>query len=217
MQMLFDGTREELATGLDTQAQSGARFVLGRMAQDAVLIASPCGVEWAAYMMATVEHETARRFLPVEEVGRGQGNPYGVTLKVACTNRMRSSNCATRLGTAAQGAFRENVYYGRGYVQLTWQSNYAQLGQALGMGRLLMEEPELALEPETAYAVMTYGMTRGAFTGKRLGDYLCDGMKDYVQARRVVNGLDCAAEIAELATAWEARLRAAVAPAAQAA
>jgi hypothetical protein len=42
-------------------------------------------------------------------------------------------------------------------------------------------------------------------------------MKDYVQARRVVNGLDCAAEIAELATAWEARLRAAVAPAAQAA
>jgi predicted chitinase len=206
---MFDAMQVELPVGLELSAQAGARFLLQKMTADAAITGGPCGLSWAAYMMATVEHETERRFIPVEEVGHGEGKPYGVELQVACACQMSGNTRAMRLGRAAQNCMRTNVYYGRGYVQLTWQSNYARLGQALGMGRLLMEQPEMALQPEIAYAVMSYGMTRGIFTGKRLGDFLNTSREDYVQARRIVNALDCADEIAALAVAWEARLRAA--------
>lgn len=206
---MFDAELVQLPVGLDLAAQAGVGFLLGKMTADTAITGGPCGLAWAAYMLATVEHETERRFAPVEEVGRGEGKPYGVALQVACACQMNGRNRAMRLGKAAQDCLRTNVYYGRGYVQLTWQSNYARLGQALGMGRLLMEQPEQALQPEIAYAVLSYGMTRGVFTGKRLGDFLNTSGENYVQARRIVNGLDCAEEIAELAIAWESRLRAA--------
>jgi predicted chitinase len=141
--------------------------------------------------------------------GAAKAGPMASPLQVACVCDMSGNNRAMRLGKAGQDTLRQNVYYGRGYVQLTWQSNYARLGQELGMGRLLMEQPEVALQPEVAYAVMSYGMTRGAFTGKRLGNFLNTDGEDYVQARRVVNGLDCAEKIAGLAVDWESRLRAA--------
>lgn len=206
---MLDAERVEFPVGLDLAAQSGARFLLGKMTADPAITGGPCGLSWIAYMLATVEHETAHRFTPVEEVGHGEGKPYGVALQVAYASQMTSNDRAMRRGKAAQDSLRENVYYGRGYVQLTWQANYARLGQALGMGRLLMEQPELALQPEIAYAVLSYGMTRGIFTGKRLGNFLNTSGTDYLQARRIVNGMDCADKIAELAVAWESRLRAA--------
>jgi len=208
---MFDAVRVELPVGLELQAQSGARFLLAKIAGDAAVTGSPCCLAWAAYLMATVEHETARQFTPVEEAGRGEGKPYGVPLQVARACAMNGHNRAMRLGKAAQDCLQTNVYYGSGYVQLTWQSNYARLGQALGMGRLLMEQPEQALQPEIAYAILSYGMTRGIFTGKRLGDFLNTDDENYVQARRIVNGMDCAEEIAQLAVAWEGRLRASLA------
>ncbi len=47
---------------------------------NAVLTAFPDGVDrrWAAYMLATAYHETARTMEPIAEFGRGQGKPYGV-------------------------------------------------------------------------------------------------------------------------------------------
>jgi putative chitinase len=206
---MFDTTQVQLPVGLKLSAQAGARFLLSKIAADAAITAAPCGMAWAAYMMATVEHETARTFIPIEEIGRGEGKPYGVVLQVACACEMTGNNRAMRLGKAAQNSLRQNVYYGRGYVQLTWQSNYSRLGQALGMGRLLMEQPEVALQPEIAYAILSYGMTRGVFTGKRLGNYLNTSGEDFVQARRIVNGLDFADEIAALAVVWETNLLAA--------
>jgi putative chitinase len=189
---LFDAERVELPAGLGAGAQAGARFLLGQLSGDAGLAAG-CGVAGAAYMMATAEHETWRKYQPVEEVGRGAGHGYGVALKVASSG----------------GTTRENVYYGRGYVQLTWQANYLRMGAALGMGRGLMERPELALVPATAYAILSRGMLGGLFTGRRLGTYVNATMTDYVGARRVVNGQDCAEKIAELAKAWEGRMGAA--------
>ncbi len=134
----------------------------------------------------------------MEEVGRGAGHGYGVALPVVCAG-----------GTGRGDAVRENAYYGRGYVQLTWQANYLRLGQALGMGRALMERPELALVPATAYRIMSWGMLGGMFTGRRLGAYVNATMTDYVGARRVINGQDCAEKIAELAKAWAGRMAAA--------
>jgi hypothetical protein len=52
-------------------------------------------------------------------------------------------------------------------------------------------------------------MLEGWFTGKRLADYIQGSRCDYLDARRIVNGMDRAAPIAGYARAFEAILRAA--------
>jgi len=60
----------------------------------------------------------------------------------------------------------------------------------------LVANPEQALDPDIAYTVMSYGLFNGSFTGRKLGTYVKSGTTDYVNARRVVNGLDKAELIA---------------------
>ena len=51
-------------------------------------------------------------------------------------------------------------------------------------------------------------MTRyGDFTGKKLSDYIKPGSVDYVNARRIVNGTDCAEQIADYASKYEDALK----------
>jgi hypothetical protein len=114
---------------------------------------------WPAYMLATVKHECADTWRPIEEYGKGAGRPYP-------------------------------PYYGRGYVQLTWKENYLKLGQALGLGDQMVVRPELALQPDVAYQVMSFGMRSGTFTGKKMVDFLHDNVTDFINARRIINGLD---------------------------
>src|SRR5262249_7194212 len=99
-----------------------------------------------------------------------------------------------------------NVYYGRGFVQLTWKDNYQAMGQVLQ--NRLVYEPSLALDAEVAYRIMSWGMRKGSFTGKKLGDYISGGTCDYTNARKIINGLDQAQKIADYATKLEAILRA---------
>jgi len=71
-------------------------------------------------------------------------------------------------------------------------------------------EPELALQADIAYRIMSHGMRKGSFTGKKLGDYITASGCDYVNARKIINGLDQADRIAGYATKLEAALRASV-------
>jgi hypothetical protein len=142
---------------------------------------------WAAYMLATVRHECANRWRPLEEFGRGQGRKYGEPVTVADAN----------------GLQRANLYYGRGFVQLTWKDNYQAVGRAIGLDDELLFRPELALEPTTAYKIMSLGMRHGIFTGKKLADYINTEKCDYVNARRIINGLDRAELIASYAQEFE--------------
>jgi uncharacterized membrane protein YccC len=50
-------------------------------------------------------------------------------------------------------------------------------------------------------------MLQGAFTGKRLSDYIGNGRRDYVGARRIINGTDRANEIAAIAEKFRTALR----------
>ena len=131
-------------------------------------------LRWAAYMLATVKHECADTWQPIEEFGKGKGRPYGKPVTI----------------TGSDGQQHTNTYYGRGYVQLTWQNNYDKMGQALSMGDALLMNPAEVLEPGIAYNIMSYGMRHGSFTGKKLSDYIHDQMCDYKNARRIINGLD---------------------------
>ena len=73
----------------------------------------------------------------------------------------------------------------------------------------LIEKPELALDKKVAAFVMFEGMLRGTFTGKKLSDYFTSKSTDWLNARRIINGTDKAAEIATIAKLFFADLQAA--------
>lgn len=139
---------------------------------------------WRAYMLGTSYHETGGTMQPVEEAGKGKGRAYGEKCRM----------------DGSVYTYPDRLYYGRGDVQLTWYENYERMGKLLGYP--LLTHPELALEPDISARIMIEGMTRGCsgrgdFTGKSLEDYFNDRTDDPVNARRIVNGLDCARRIAE--------------------
>lgn len=125
---------------------------------------------WLAYMLATAKWETAHTMQPIEEIGKGHGRPYG--------------------RPTADG----RAFYGRGYVQLTWATNYAKMAALTGAD--LVCHPDLALDPEIAAVILLEGMKGGMFTGVGLPRCFNDAVDDPVNARRIINGTDHAADIA---------------------
>jgi putative chitinase len=95
-------------------------------------------------------------------------------------------------------------YYGRGFVQLTWEENYRKASAALGLidDRDMVTFPHLALDSLIAARVMFRGMAEGWFTGKRLNDYFNDVEDDAKGARQIINGNDCDDEIAAIHEAF---------------
>ena len=136
-----------------------------------------------AYLLATAFLETGQKMQPVFEKGpRAYFNKYNVG-----TERGKV------LGNTQPGdGYR---FRGRGYVQITGRANYTKFGIA--------DTPDDALKPDVAARIMVDGCTRGMFTSKKLSDYLPG---DYVNARRVINGIDKAAVIAGYARTFEAAL-----------
>src|SRR5215831_11303357 len=172
---------------LNDSQSSGMDTLLGFLEHDGDV----SDVRWAAYMLATVKHECADMWQPVEEIGKGQGYPYGNPVPVM----------------GSDGRTYVNTYYGRGYVQLTWEANYQNMSQNLNLGDQLLIHPDQALHPPIAYDIMSFGMRMGSFTGVGLGDLLNGSGTDYVNARQIVNGLDHADAIAEYASTLESLLR----------
>ena len=148
-------------------------------------------VRWVAYMLATVKHECWNRWQPIEEMGKRE---YFDKYEMG-------TSLGAQLGNIEPGdGFR---YRGRGFVQITGRTNYKKLGQQLHLGNGLLEKPELTLQFDVAYQVMSYGMRRGSFTGKKLADFIGLSGCDYFHARRIINGLDQAATITEYARRFE--------------
>ena len=102
--------------------------------------------------------------------------------------------------------------YGRGLVQLTWIDNYRKMGAIVGAA--LVDHPERALEPALSARILIEGMRRGSFTGRKLGHHFPEGgAADWVGARRIINGTDCAEAIAGYGRSFAAALAPAVVPA----
>lgn len=175
----FDTVRKSLFKGKLIQDQvSGMEAILKEWEKRQLT-----DLRWLAYMLATVYHETAKTMQPVEEYGKGKNYRYGKKIK-------RSGILYT---------CPDKLYYGRGYVQLTWYENYETMGRLLRLD--LLNQPELALIPEVAVEIMFEGMTKGNsnfgdFTGKSLEQYFNDKKEDPINARRIINGTDKAQLIA---------------------
>ncbi len=131
-----------------------------------------------AYVLATAYHETAHTMKPVREYG---GEKY----------------------------LRSKAYYpyvGMGFVQITWLANYEKASQKLGVD--FVKEPRLLLKPEYAVPILIIGMEEGWFTGKKLSDYITIKSSDFRSARRIINGTDRAALIADYAKEYDKLLKA---------
>lgn len=165
----FDNTRRLLFDARMTQGQvNGLNSILDEWEHNY----ADKDDRWLAYMFATAHHETDRRMSPIEEYGRGKNRKYGKQIRL--DGRSYDSP--------------KQLYYGRGFVQLTWYENYQKAGSLLGID--LLNEPELALDPSIATKIMFAGMFDGWFTGKKLNDYFNDHREDWVNARRIINGVD---------------------------
>lgn len=128
--------------------------------------------EQIAYVLATVDHETNGTMKPVKEA-------YWLSEEWRLKN------------------LRYSPYYGRGFVQITWKENYDKFAKILGVD--LVNNPDLTLQPDYALEILVYGFKHGTFTNKKLEDYVNNTKIDFINARRCINGLDRASDIAKLA------------------
>ena len=126
-------------------------------------------LRWLAYILATVYHETGKSMNPVKEFG---GEAY-----------LRSK--------------KYYPYYGRDLVQTTWRTNYQKVKAFTGVD--VVANPDLIADLPVAAATAIEFMDKGYYTGKKLSDYFNEKKEDWVNARRIINGTDKAALVAEYA------------------
>jgi hypothetical protein len=135
-----------------------------------------------AYILATVQHETADSFQPVRE--------------------------SYYLGEPAAENDRRTLfyypYYGRGYVQLTHDYNYRPYSTLLGID--LVSDPDLVMRPDISLFILVDGMKRGVFTGLKLDDFISGSNLDFLHARKIINGMDQADLIQSYASNWHSQI-----------
>jgi hypothetical protein len=165
----FDAVRDTLFSGALTQQQVDGQSVILAVWEYNAGGTPMTDRRWLAYMLATTYHECAQTMWPIEEYGKGAGYEYG-----------------------EPDPQTGETYYARGFVGLTWKSNYDKASAALGLidNRDLVWHPQLALDSLIATRVMFRGMAEGWFTGKKLGQYFNDERNDPVNARQIINGND---------------------------
>lgn len=139
------------------------------------------------YIIATAWWETAQTMQPVKEA-------YWMS------EHWRKKN------------LRYYPWYGRGLIQITWESNYKRMWKELGL--IGPMEPEVFLEWSVALPALFIGMEKGLYTGKDLDDYIDEvdendreDLREYKNARRIVNATDKALTIGKLALGFEKCLK----------
>jgi hypothetical protein len=176
--------------------KTATESLLGFLENDATLER----LEWAAFLLGTIRNEVGSNMLPIKEIK-------------AAPN--------TIVWQKYQSKYWNTGFYGRGYSQLTLKGNYQQFGNLLGMD--LVKNPDLVLQPEVGYKILSMGCVRGLFrrrpkseggTPYKLADFLNSKKKDYVSARQIVNGMSgmafkWALRAADYSKKYEACLRAA--------
>ena len=141
---------------------------------------------WTAYALATAWHETRATMQPVREA-------YWLGEEWRRTHLLYWP------------------WYGRGYVQLTWEANYARADEELELGGALIHDPDLAMRCDIAAKILRRGMVEGWFTGVKFASVLPGSgvatRRQYMDARTIINGRDKADLIEDYAQHFERALR----------
>lgn len=164
---------------------------------------------WLAYGLATVFRECGPNMLPVSEnlnySASGLLSTFGRYFTAAEAEayarqpeKIANRAYANRMGNGPESSGDGWRYRGRGFVQITGKDNYKKFG--------IDDSPNNALIPAVAVKIMWDGMIRGMFTGKSLALYFNESGADWRSARRIINALDHADEIAAIAKKFHAAL-----------
>ena len=123
--------------------------------------------------LGTIRAETGS-FLPIDEMESRFNTPAGGPPFSLYDNRADLGN-----GNAPDGA----NFRGRGFVQLTGRSNYTHFSNVIGLGDQLVQNPELAGDPDIAAKLLA------AFLSSKV-DEINHALQsnDLSTARRLVNG-----------------------------
>lgn len=148
-------------------------------------------LSWQAYALATTWHETNATMQPVIEA-------YWLSEQWRKTH------------------LRYWPWYGRGYVQLTWEFNYRKADEACARAGLckpgeIMANPSKVMEVPIAAYILRQGMKQGWFTGASFSSCLpAAGVatrEQYMNARTIINGRDKADLVEDYAQWFERALR----------
>lgn len=161
-----------------------------------------------AYVLATPMIETGGSFQPIvenlnySELGLQRTFPKYFSAIDARTyarqpQRIANRAYANRMGNGDEASGDGWKFRGRGYCQITGHDNYLKFSRIIGHD--LVSNPDVTLQDDVAAKVIVVGMRDGTFTGKSLSDYFTSKSSDWVGARRIINGLDRANDIASYA------------------
>lgn len=184
--LFFAGYKSKFGN-LNQRQVNGLEFLLTKF-DESILFDTKAKI---SYALATIKRETADTFEPVKE-------GYWIT-----NNRVQKlynyyyNHNRHALDTIFPNGLAGKNYLGRGRIQTTHNYNYKNIGDKLGID--LLNNPDLALDNETDWKILELGFSTGIWTGKKLSNYINDDIVDYYNARKIVNGLDHAREIANYA------------------
>lgn len=151
---------------------------------------------WIAYILATAYRESATSMIPLRE-GKGcitdECSIEKVTTYIDNINKkiiLNNQNSAKKKNLKENYALPHangNSYFGRGLVQITGFDNYQTVGEKIGWGSSLADNPSLALELDKSVIILVEGCVQGLFTGKKLSMYFNEKITDWINARNIVN------------------------------
>jgi hypothetical protein len=154
-----------------TQAEvDGTNTLLGFIAVDELLER----LEWGAFLLGTVRNECGEQMQPKRE---------------------RKGKPTDKVWIKYQSKYWATGFFGRGYSQLTFEGNYRQFSRALYGDDRLVQNPDLVMQPEVGYKILSLGSVRGMFRRRKngpvykLSDFLNQTTHDYLHARQIVNGM----------------------------
>lgn len=157
-----------------------------------------------AYALATAYHETGRKMVPVRE-GFASTDAGARSAVNALAKKRGAKSAVARY--AKPDPVTGHVYYGRGHVQLTWADNYKRSSKDAGID--LYRNPDAMLDPVISARVLIRGLLDGRWNGQGKGLRFYLDVNKVKEARRTVNVLDKAAEIAGYHRAFLAAINAA--------
>lgn len=211
--------RTKLFTAIKSQGLFGGKLTQAQMdGMNAILDEwdkrGYTDLRWLAYALATAYHETGQAMRPVVENLNYSAAGLLKTFKKYFTPAQAEAYAkkpqaianrvyANRFGNGNEASGDGWKYRGRGLPQITFHDNYEKFGIA--------DNPDKALEMPMAVKIMFDGMVDGMFTTRKLADYFNDTVTDWVNARRIINALDKADEIAGIAKKFNAALASATA------
>ena len=151
-----------------------------------------------AYFLATTKLETADTFLPVIEGYYMSGN------RIQKLYNYYQKNNPKTLKTIFPNGINYPTYEGRGYVQITHNFNYLKHRDYIldKFNVDIFTNPDAILNnKDVAFEICQTGMFNRnlSFTGKVMSDYFTDNGYDFLHARKIINGMNAAQEIAEYA------------------